>query len=500
MARAPKKPPDEKGAMARSARAPSANAAAKKSPGHAEAGTSDADDDAPEPMLLELSTPVPEIKAKAAAKPARAAFQEPLMFGEVEEEAAVEKPKPAPLTAGRGPDFQPRSDRESALNAPAETASAAPPKDATADSSPSPLAAIIGQRAALNTLRSAIASRRVHHAWIFSGPYGTGKFTTAQAFAQELLLTPAGPEPMPAPAGNALRKMLAQAAHPDLHVITKELAAVSREKQVRDSKQRTIAKDVISEFLLDPAARSRMMSQYPEGLAGKVFIIDEAELMEAPTQNQVLKTLEEPPLGTVIILVTSDESRLLPTVRSRCQRVQFTPLHERDMQAWINAAGLAVDADQSPWLLRFAAGAPGALASALEHDLHAWHRALDAGLGALEKGVPDRIVSALGGQMTKLVEERALAAIKGRPDASKEAANRAWAKRMLSFLAERTRAVLRRETDLARTARHAAVIEMLRAGERQIDANVQHGAVLDNLAAQMAWPGLQALEAGGVLD
>ena len=71
-----------------------------------------------------------------------------------------------------------------------------------------------------------------------------------------------------------------------------------------------------------------------------------------------LKLLEEPPAGTVIILVTTREDRLLPTIRSRCQRVAFAPLDDQAMQSWLASADLAVDPESRRWIERFAEGSP----------------------------------------------------------------------------------------------------------------------------------------------
>ncbi|MBX9737651.1 MAG: hypothetical protein K2X32_12075, partial [Phycisphaerales bacterium] len=103
------------------------------------------------------------------------------------------------------------------------------------------LSEIVGQRHAVSVLRSAIDTGRVHHAWIFSGPRGVGKFTTARAFAAELL-SRAEAGAMPPEVAEEIIGLVASARHSDVHVVSKELASVSREKTVRDSKQTTVAK------------------------------------------------------------------------------------------------------------------------------------------------------------------------------------------------------------------------------------------------------------------
>ena len=101
----------------------------------------------------------------------------------------------------------------------------------------------------------------------------------------------------------------------------------------------------------------------------KVFIIDEAELLNTAAQNAALKTLEEPDGKTVVILVTSSPERLLPTIRSRSQQVRFGPLNPAAMKkwvgAWANSQTEELDRDEAAWLLAFAYYGALALAALL---------------------------------------------------------------------------------------------------------------------------------------
>lgn len=360
---------------------------------------------------------------------------------------------------------------------------------------------IVGQPGAKRLLQAAIATGRVHHAWIFHGPPGVGKFSTAVAFAAAILDPSTGPtltgEIAPDP-GSEVQSMVRAGAHPDLHVIAKELAGVSREKSVRDSKQTGIAKDVVEEFLLEPAARSRVYSC--ASMARKAFIVDEAEMMNPQTQNALLKTLEEPPDGTVIVLVTTAEERVLATIRSRAQRVAFTPLSDEDMKAWLmrreQAGGaIPVPPDEAPWLLRFAAGAPGAAETAIAHGLREWDESLRSMISDACSG---RFPMGMAARMAELIDERAAAHVKANPDASKDAANKAWARRMLAFLAEDLRARLRAaargksreqtEADDVCT-RLLCGIDAVGAAEGHLASNVQLPMLLENLVAHLAGDG-----------
>ncbi|MFQ5520086.1 MAG: DNA polymerase III subunit delta', partial [Candidatus Methylomirabilia bacterium] len=171
--------------------------------------------------------------------------------------------------------------------------------------------AIRGHSAVSGLLRSAIDSDRVAHAYAFVGPPGIGKKLTAKAFAQALLCsshqsTSSGGRSSPGGCGlcPACRRVEA-GAHPDCHLIVPDGQQIKIE-QVRE------------------LARLASLRPYEGRL--KVFIVDDAERMSLVTANALLKTLEEPPDRTVIILVLSRARALPATVLSRCQVVRFTPL------------------------------------------------------------------------------------------------------------------------------------------------------------------------------
>ncbi len=327
---------------------------------------------------------------------------------------------------------------------------------------------IVGHESVKRGLRAAMASGRVHHAWVFAGEAGVGKFTTALAFAGELLLPPAGD-----PERAHLEELVRTGGHPDLHVVTKELAAVSREDKVRSQKQTTIAKAVLDEFLIEPASKTRTVSA--RSIAHKVFIVDEAELIDAVGQNTMLKTLEEPAPGT------SAESRLLPTIRSRCQRVALGALSDEEVLACLQRAGVSASPAERAWVLTFARGSPGAAVNAVQHGLFAWHSGLAPMLEAAAHGGGAK-TAALGSTMARHVETRAKAAVEGQKNASKDAANRLWARRMLGFVAESFRAGV-----AAPATREASLraLDLCREAELQIESNVGYGVVLENLGAQL---------------
>jgi DNA polymerase-3 subunit delta' len=356
------------------------------------------------------------------------------------------------------------------------------------------LGEIIGQERAIATIRAAIRSGRLHHAWIFHGPEGVGKFTTAVAFASLILDPTAGPGlsgEIEAERGSRVQRLIEAGQHPDLHIITKELARFSEDRKVRDAKLTSIAKDVVRTHLLDPAALGSAMKG---GLAQKVFIVDEAELLDrsagqAFSQNALLKTLEEPAPGTVIILVTSHPERLLPTIRSRSQQVAFGPLSEAAMQQWVRTAGreapelAGLDDAARRWVLSFTAGSPGQALMAARTGLHAWHEKAGPMLEDLASGRGGFPI-ALGQTMAGLVDEWAAAWVEAHPNGSKDAANRAAARLMLRMASEVFRGRLA-SSSAAERARALRAIELVHEAEREADANVQLPFVFESWAARV---------------
>ncbi len=347
---------------------------------------------------------------------------------------------------------------------------------------------IQGQPRAVETLDSAVASDRVHHAWIFHGPAGVGKHTTARAFAGLLLDPGAAPDLSgrirPDPEGRT-RALLESGSHPDLHLISKEMASFSREQAVRSSKQRSIPVEVIREFLIEPAGLSTSASNGAR--ASKVFIVDEAHLLQAgegAAANAVLKVLEEPPPGVVIILVTDDEHALLPTIRSRCRRVAFVPLDDTSMRGWVKASGLEIPKQRAPDLLEFASGSPGRLTLALDADVAGWMDRLDP---LLEHAANGRYAPELAGAMHEIVKAYAEAKAKESSEASKDVANRLALELMFSLLHARARRRVRDSADdRDRARRPLRDVDAIDSAERLVASNANAGLALENLALQLS--------------
>lgn len=375
---------------------------------------------------------------------------------------------------------------------------------------------ILGQARAKEVLRSQLATGRVHHAQIFHGPAGVGKFTTAAALAKRLLChTPETDLHGNTAACGQCKSCqllagldaLAQgdtdkpddptaslaSAHPDLHLVTKELALFDDDANVRSRKLTTIPVSVIRAHLLGPAHLAPQMGH------GKVFIVDEAELLAPVGQNGLLKTLEEPPEDTYIVLVTSRESGLLPTIRSRCQRVPFVPLSDDEVGRWLDrhagnvSDGAALDEKTRKWVVGFAQGSIGRASLAVRYDLAEWGQAVLTPIHRLAQG--GRPEAGLGQSIAERVEGYAKAWVSSHKNASKEAANRQAAALMGSMIANFSRRRMSElaaqcDPDLPGDAEQAlspwlAVIAAVEEAERRLASNVNLALVCAGLGAEI---------------
>lgn len=363
---------------------------------------------------------------------------------------------------------------------------------------------IFGQDRAVEIVEAALRGNRVHHAWIFHGPAGVGKFTTALRFARILLChaPTTSTDGRPEACGRCDSCRLfgrPDAAHPDLHVITKELAGASDFRSLRTKKQMNIPIDLLRERMLGGEVETTYIepavAKTPLLNHGKVFIIDEAELLDVTGQNALLKTLEEPSPGTYIILVTTHEDELLPTIRSRCQRVPFAPLDDQLIGRWLNdhAQGGDLNQKQLQWVLAFAQGSLGRALLALAYRMDGWYETLEPMIAAVTAGRP---APGMGATMAELVEAFAQAWVKDHANASKDAANKAGVRYMLSLLGEHCRSRLRQVSAEAasmdidevdrRLAPYMAGIELIQQAEANLESNVSPPLLLDNLCVQWA--------------
>ncbi len=226
------------------------------------------------------------------------------------------------------------------------------------------LAGIVGNRALIAALESELA-RRPAHAYLFAGPRGVGKALVAAGFAHEILCERApGPGFCCDPAQCAVRaaaasagaraRAAAPAAHCDCCAACVQIALGVHPDFIRVARLPNRS-DVLIEQVRELIEKLGMR---PARGPRRVAIIDDAETLNLPAQNALLKTLEEPPGHTLIFLVTQSERALLETVRSRLRPVRFAPLETGEITP-VLAARAGLDPERALAVARLARGSIG---------------------------------------------------------------------------------------------------------------------------------------------
>lgn len=197
---------------------------------------------------------------------------------------------------------------------------------------PQTFADVVGQDAIERTLRNALAQNKVSHAYLFCGPRGTGKTTTARLMAKAILCEK-GVTPDPDGTCESC-KLIAEGRHPDVY----ELDAASR------TGVDNVREEIIGRVNFAPTV----------GRA-KIYIIDEVHMLSTAAFNALLKTLEEPPDHVVFILCTTDPNKVPATIHSRCQRFDFHRISVDQIVARLGAVCVAENVEFEPEALELIA-------------------------------------------------------------------------------------------------------------------------------------------------
>lgn len=263
---------------------------------------------------------------------------------------------------------------------------------------------LAGHDAVVADFLSAMRGPRMHHAWLFVGPEGVGKALAATALAKRLLCEAAGPalsdDRLGVPEDHPIARLVDAYTHPDfilLDRLPKDMKTW-REVERRDwpadiERSRNITVEQVralgATFALTPSySRSR------------VVLVDSIDDMERGAANALLKSLEEPPQGTIFLLVSHAPGRLLPTIRSRCRTLRFAALDNGSMRIALRRNLPDIGESELSALVDAGEGSPGQALGLAGLDL----AGLDAALRSIARdGDPDNTVR---GELAQLLSAK----------------------------------------------------------------------------------------------
>ena len=234
---------------------------------------------------------------------------------------------------------------------------------------------IVGQDRAVAQFSEAWATRKLHHAWLLAGPKGVGKATFAHVAARRVLAEAAGP-PFDKPGietddDHPIVKLVEAGSHPDMRwlerMINDKTGNLNRDISVKQVRE-------LGEFMGMTAALSPW----------RVAVIDTLDELNREASNALLKMLEEPPANTLFFLISHAAGRLLPTIRSRCRRLDFQKLDD-DAMTSILEQQTELTAGERQRIISLAAGSAGRALAFAELGLA---KLEDAALAILRRGDP----------------------------------------------------------------------------------------------------------------
>lgn len=265
-------------------------------------------------------------------------------------------------------------------------------------------------------------------------------------------------------------------SHPDLHVISRDLIKQHPDPTVRGRMGLDLSIDVIRTFVIDEVGHKPVMGR------AKFFIVREADLMSRSAQNALLKTLEEPPATTFLILITRSVDTLLPTTRSRCQVVPFGMLPTAFVADEIVRRLPEMSGEAAEWYAEIADGSLGTALHLIEFDLQSHRDGVSGLLSGLTRTAPTALAKKLIDTAKKIGEEFR----KRDKDLSDTEAQRRGLRLMFVLLASLFRGALRKATESGgRFEAVTGAIAAVRTAESQLKLNTNVTLTVESLLIQL---------------
>ena len=218
---------------------------------------------------------------------------------------------------------------------------------------------LIGHQEPWHEWRAALHSGRMHHAWLLAGKQGVGKASFALAAARELVAEPGLAQPV---------------LHPDILILDHLPSNDDEQKKKDEGKPYAIKRNISFDQIRQIQHR---LTTRPTLGSRRAIIINPADDMEKGAVNALLKSLEEPPIGSFFLLVAHRPGRLLPTIRSRCRTLRFPALTDAQVDTVLARHAPQATAATRAAAVAAAEGSPGAALGFVEQDLGALHDLMD---------------------------------------------------------------------------------------------------------------------------